>query len=99
MSGLYQSGWNPPGVRKDWERCSMTTDSTERFLGRMAEGLGKCVDSVGWFSDAGVCRVLVADFDSGRRMTVRTDGRNWKADYTRTPKAKPSPEASLMGDR
>lgn len=81
---LYQSGYSPRGVRKSWERCSMDVSSTVRSFGyQMAWGNGNVVEAVGWFDDKGATRVLIADFDSGDRVTVRKSGRDWMCSVVR----------------
>ncbi len=78
-SSLYESGFTPPSVPKDWERCSMTLDSTRRYLGSHAHLLeGEMVEAVGWFDTVGRCRVLIVD-SPPKRLTLRSDTKNnWK---------------------
>lgn len=84
MDGLYQSGWNPAGVKKSWERNSMTLDSTERAYGGFGNG-SRMVEAVGWFDDDGACRCVVMDYDSGRRVIVRHLSRSTKITFSRVP--------------
>ena len=79
MSNLYTSGFTPRGVRKAWERTSMEPKSTQRMLGEWAlRAGGTLTEAVAWFegdADSGALRVLVADFNSGKRLTLRKNAR------------------------
>lgn len=67
--GLYQSGFRPHGVRKDWERNSMDHASTQRLLGPWALN-ATVTDAVAWFDDDGWLRALVADLDATGDVAV-----------------------------
>lgn len=83
-SSLYRSDWNPPGIRKDWDRCSMGTASTKRLLGSWdAAAKGEMVEAVAWFDLEGGLKVLVADYDNGRRIVLRNSGRSTKIAFQR----------------
>lgn len=89
MGGLYQSGWNPPGARKAWDRCSMESKSTEHFLGnyhKMAGG--EIVEAVGWFDDDGAVKAVVADYDNGKRLIARMSARTTKVTFERLSAAR-----------
>lgn len=81
---LYHSNWSPPGIRKDWERCSMTADSATRVYGDLGNGAA-LTEAVAWFDDDGACRAAVLDFDSGRRVTVKHLARSTKITFGRQP--------------
>jgi hypothetical protein len=83
VSDLYASGFAPPRVKPEWERCSMTLDSSRRLLGPLGEGLGVLTDCVGWFDELGQTRIVVADFDNGRRMVCRFLSRSTKITFER----------------
>lgn len=86
MNDLYASGWNPAGSRKTWDRCSMDVASTTKLLGVWAERAGgKVVEAVGWFDDDGATRILVADFDNGKRIDVRFLSRGHRITFSKTP--------------
>ena len=91
MAGLYQSDWNPPGVKKTWERCSMTLDSTERAYGDFGNGAAM-TEAVGWFDDDGACRCVVMEYVGGRRVIVKHLARSTKITFSRS-----TPDA-LKGD-
>ena len=87
-ASLYQSGWSPRGTRKAWDRCSMDIPSTVRMLGHYAEMAGgQMVEAVGWFDDDGATRILIADFDNGRRIDVRLRAHDRTVTFTQTPEA------------
>lgn len=86
MSALYRSGWNPTGSRKTWDRCSMDIASTTQLLGVWAERAGgKVVEAVGWFDEDGATRILVADFDNGKRIDMRFLARGHRITFSKTP--------------
>lgn len=86
MSALYRSGWSPVGARRAWDRCSMDVASTTHLLGVWAERAGgKIVEAVGWFDDTGATRILVADFDNGKRIDVRFLARGHRITFSKTP--------------
>lgn len=85
---LYQSGWNPPGVRKAWDRCSMTLDSSKHFLGRWAEHQGSpLAECVGWFDDEGSARVIAGLYESGARIILTLNLRNTRIRFLPPPMA------------
>lgn len=84
-SALYQSGWNPVGAKKSWERCSMDIPSAAHFLANVPSGDAKMVECVGWFDDNGAAKIVVADYDNGRRTTVRLGARTTKIQFSRVP--------------
>ncbi len=85
-AALYLSGWSPPGIRKDWDRCSMDTKSSTQVLQpHLTPNIGAMTEAVAWFGLDGDLRCLVADFDTGRRIIHRRNARNWSTKYTRTP--------------
>jgi hypothetical protein len=79
---LYESGWNPPGVRKDWERTSMTVDSAARAYGELGNGAAM-IEAVAWFDDDGACRAVALDYDNGRRVTIKHLARTSKVTFGR----------------
>lgn len=73
---IYRSGWNPPGYRRDWDRCSMSVDSTAGLLGEWHNRMqAQIVEAVGWFRDDGSLAYLAADYAHGRRLHVRVSKR------------------------
>jgi hypothetical protein len=83
---LYQSGWSPSNIRKAWDRCSMTLNSSKHYLGRWAEHRGSpLVECVGWFDDDGSARVIVGEYESGARVIVRLNLRNTKITFQPPP--------------
>lgn len=81
---LYQSGFQPRGTRKDWERTSMGIESTAKLLGEWAQG-ADVTDAVAWFGSDDSLRVLVADLSNEKRITLRSNGRDWRITYDRQP--------------
>ena len=82
-AGLYLSGFKPRGVRKDWDRCSMNPDSTTKLLASFPYGGGAVTEAVAWFAEKGDLRTLVANLDTGRQVTLRRSGRDWKMTFAR----------------
>ena len=79
MISLYQSGWSPAGIRKDWERCSLGKDSAKAALGQFHDRMGAEVkEAVCWLDDNGCLRRMVVDYENGRRvdMSQRANGTN-----------------------
>jgi hypothetical protein len=64
----------------------MDTVSTKRLLGSWDDAVdGAMVEAVAWFDFDGGLRVLVADYDNGRRIIVRTGSRgSTKIQFERT---------------
>lgn len=88
--GLYESGWNPPGTRKDWERTSMECHTTATYLRTaIPDGWGDPVEAVAWFDDHGDgrMRVLIADFANGRRLMLKHRARDRQITLTHVPAA------------
>jgi hypothetical protein len=64
----------------------MDVASTTELLGVWAERAGgKIVEAVGWFDDNGATRILVADFDNGKRIDVRFLARGHRITFSKTP--------------
>ena len=72
---IYLSDWNPRGVRKDYDRCSIALEDARRIFGEF--GSGNIVDACAWFDTDDALRILVADTDTGLRLTARTNKRQW----------------------
>lgn len=66
---IYQSGWNPRGARKAWDRTSISNSSAESALREWING--HVIDACGWFDEHDNLRLLVADTDQGKRVTYR----------------------------
>ena len=89
MTGtLYASGWSPKGAARAWGRTSMPAESARPWLTRIVTPRGLLTEAVGWFDPAGGLRILVCDFDSGMRLTVRLTTRGLSATIGRTPPAR-----------
>lgn len=73
-TSIYQSEWNPRGVRKVWERCGITNDSATAVLKEWATA--RIVDACAWFDVSGHLRVLVADTDA-KRITYRRSAKGF----------------------
>lgn len=84
---IYLSEWNPRGVRKTYERCSVAHEDAQSIFGMWTKG--NVIDACGWFDESENLRILVADTDTGHRLTARATKRNWSIhiDY---PKDTPS---------
>lgn len=72
---IYQSGWNPRGVRKAWDRTSIGNASAESALRDWIKGT--VIDACGWFDESDNLRILVADTDIGKRVTYRRNARGF----------------------
>ncbi|GGA87838.1 hypothetical protein GCM10011491_14490 [Brucella endophytica] len=55
MTSIYQSRWNPKGIRKSWDRCSIMNDSAEAVLKDWLTGRVK--DACAWFDDSDNLRI------------------------------------------
>ena len=86
---LYESGWSPKATPRAWDRTSMTLDSTRRLLRDSVVPGGIMTEAVGWFDDAGALRILVCDFDSGKRLTLRVTSRGTRRCIERRPASAP----------
>lgn len=69
---LYPN-YRPRGIHRDWDHCSMEIESTALALRRhhVPDSYGVPLEAVAWFDRADRLRVLVADFENGRRVIVR----------------------------
>ncbi|MGE5566194.1 MAG: hypothetical protein ACM3YN_08570 [Parcubacteria group bacterium] len=62
----------------------MDPGSTRRLLGEWAlRAGGEIIEAVAWFDPDDNMKVLVADFDSGKRLTVRNLARSRKVSIER----------------
>lgn len=75
MTSIYLSEWNPRGVRRSWDRTSVTLDSARHVFGKWV--VGSIIDACAWFDEDDTLRVLVADTEEGRRFTYRKRGREF----------------------
>lgn len=83
---LYLSGWNPKGVRKDFERCSVGLKSAQDFLGDFVEG-EKVKDVCAWFGPNGDLKIMVADTDKPRRIVYRRTSKGFNIQFSAIPQA------------
>lgn len=84
MCRLYLSGWNPPGVKKSWERMSMSVASATGAYGDLGNG-ADLTECVAWEDDDGAIRCTVLDYDNGRRVIVKHLARSTKITFGRQP--------------
>lgn len=83
---LYQSGWNPRGSKREWDRCSMDVASTAHVLGDWhALAKGVITESVGWFDDDGGLKALAAIYDNSRMLLLRRNSRATTVEFTSLP--------------
>ncbi|MGB3898141.1 MAG: hypothetical protein WA973_06270 [Mesorhizobium sp.] len=80
---IYQSNWNPRGVRKHWDRTSIPNDNATVLFGEWIKG--NVIDACAWFDEWDSLRVIVADTDAGKRVTYRRSTRGY------TIKSEPRP--------
>lgn len=73
----------PRGIKSEWECTSLIDEQVETIMQRhyVPADWGRPTDSVGWFTEAGKLRVLVADYANGRRVTLRQNKGSWKLDF------------------
>jgi len=92
LTNIYLSDWNPRGVRSNFERCSVSNADAQRIFGEI--GRGNVTDACGWFDENDKLRILVADTDTGHRLTARTTKRNWSITISYPDDRAASPESS-----
>lgn len=85
MANIYLSNWSPVGVRKSWERTSITRDSAEMIIVRFYGDPVGVVDACAWFDDAGVLRCMVADAANGKRYEYRKSAGKYSMKAARSP--------------
>lgn len=78
---IYQSGWNPRGYRKNWEKTSVTRASAETILQDWPVGI--VTDACGWFDEDDNLRILAADTNDGTRIIVRITAKNITLEFSR----------------
>lgn len=85
MSALYPD-YKPRGIRREWEHCSMEKITTGETLVRYGapKDWGNPTDAVAWFA-GDYLRVLVADYDNGKRVTLRLK----RGEFTLTTEPRP----------
>ena len=72
---IYQSNWNPRGARKAWDKTSISNESATSALRDWIKG--KVTDACAWFDEHDNLRILVADLDTGKRVTYRRNAREF----------------------
>jgi len=83
-TSLYTSGYAPPRVKAEWDRCSMGLDSAKSMLGTWSEHRGSALaECVAWFDDDGAARVIVGQYESGDRVIVRRSRRDFTIRFER----------------
>lgn len=91
---LYFGHWAPRGVKPDWDKCSMDTASSLRLLGTWAHNRGELVECIAWFDEHSDLRVLVADFDGGTRILMRSSARGWKLTFEKHGRSFPKADTA-----
>lgn len=63
----------------------MTLAGAHRFLRDSVVPGGVMTEAVGWFDETGSLRILICDFDSGKRLTLRFNSRSTTRCIERQP--------------
>lgn len=98
-ASLYLSGWSPPYTRKEWDRCSMTLDSSRHYLGRWSEHRGSpLAECIGWFDDDGSARIIVGQYESGDKIIVRLNRGGSRITFERRAPSPSEPPEKTEGN-